>query len=216
MTLFDIILLAILLIGFLLGYKRGFFGSITKPLKIVASICLTIIISSPIINAWTRPLFTGKVQGWIYESLSESFANSSADISAEQMPTMLKLFAEMFDLNVNSSGAEATSEEVLSALAEKMAAPIGNLIAVVVTYIALFIVFMLLLTVLIALLDVVFTRGILGKINKFFGLLLGGVIAMVVACVLANVVEIFSADATSGAITQFFKNFNPFAIMMKF
>ena len=94
MIVFDILLLVVLLIGCLLGYKRGFFGSITKPLKIIASICLTIVISSPIINAWTRPLFTGKVEGWIYNSLSEAFADSSADIAAEKMPTLLKLFAE--------------------------------------------------------------------------------------------------------------------------
>lgn len=75
---------------------------------------------------------------------------------------------------------------------------------------------MLLLTLLIALLDVVFTRGILGKINKVLGLLLGGVIAMVVACVAANIINLISPEAASGAITQFFKNINPFAIMMKF
>ena len=216
MIVFDILLLVVLLIGCLLGYKRGFFGSITKPLKIIASICLTIVISSPIINAWTRPLFTGKVEGWIYNSLSEAFADSSADIAAEKMPTLLKLFAEMMDLEISAGGSELTSEEVLTALAEKMATPIGNLIAVVVTYAALFIILMLLLTVLIALLDVVFTRGVLGKINKVLGLLLGAVIATVAACIVANVIALISAEAASGVITQFFKNINPFAIMMSF
>ncbi len=216
MTVLDIVLLAILVIGFLLGYKRGFFGSITKPLKIVASICLTIVISSPIINAWTRPLFTSKIEAWIYKSLLEAYPNVTGVAAAESVPTLLRLVAELLKVDISTLGSDATTEEVLSLMASEMAIPIGNLVAVAVTYLALFIVFMLLLTLLISLLDVVFTRGILGKINKFLGLLLGGVIAMVAACVVANVVGAISADAASGAITQFFKNINPFAIVMKF
>ena len=216
MTVLDIILLVILLIGFLLGYKRGFFGSITKPLKILASVSLTIVISSPIINAWTRPLLTGKIEAWIYKSLSEAYFGASAETASEGVPAVLKLAAELMKLDLGALGSEATTEEILSLMAAQMAVPIGNLVAVAVTYLALFIVFMILLSVLIALLDVVFTKGILGKINKGLGLLLGGVIAMVVACVVANIVGAVFADAARGTITQFFKNINPFAIVMKF
>lgn len=216
MTVLDVVLLVILAIGFLLGYKRGFFGSVTKPLKIVASICLTVVISSPIINAWTRPLFTGKIEAWIYKSLLEAYPTVTGEGAAESVPTILKLAAELLKLDISALGGDATTDEVLALMAKEMAVPIGNLIAVAVTYLALFIVFMLLLSLMISLLDVIFTRGILGKVNKFLGLLLGGVIAMVAACIVANIVGAISADAARGAITQFFKNINPFAFVMKF
>ncbi|MBQ3016940.1 MAG: CvpA family protein [Clostridia bacterium] len=215
MTVLDIILLVIMLIGLLLGFKRGFFGSITKPLKLVASACLTIVISSPIINAWTRPFFVGKIDSWIYKSLVEACPDSTGEVSAEAVSSVLKFLAEIFKLDMSSVGSEATTEEVLSVISKEMATPVGNLIAVVVTYLVLFIVFMLVLSLLIKLLDAVFTTGILGKINKFLGLLLGAVISMVIACIVANIVGVFSQDAVSGAITQFFKNINPFAIVMK-
>ena len=215
MTLLDIILLIILAIGLILGFKRGFFGTITKPLKLVASICLTILISSPIINAWTRPFFVGKVEGWIYNSLLDSTADMSGEITTESMPFLLKLFANMLKIDLSGVDSAATTEEVLTAMAEQMALPVGNFIAVVVTYILLFIALMLILTLLIALLDVVFTTGWLGKVNKFFGLLLGGVIAAVIACLIANVCYKISPSFASGAITEFFKNINPFAIMMQ-
>ena len=216
MTVFDIILLVIMLLGLFVGYKRGFFGSITKPLKLILSICLTIVVSSPIINAWTRPFFTGKVSAWIYSSLLEAYSGATEGVAAEEIPSALKFMAELFNLDMSSLESGASSEEVLSLMADKMAAPIGNLIAVVVTYLALFIIFMILLKLVIWLFDSVFKKGLIGKVNKILGLLLGGVIAMVVACVVANIAGAVSADLARGAVTQFFKNINPFAIVMSF
>ena len=216
MTVFDIILLVIMLLGLFLGYKRGFFGSITKPLKLVLSICLTIVVSSPIINAWTRPYFTGKVSAWIYSSLSEAYAGAADGVATDEIPSALKFMAEIFNLDMSSLESGATSEEILSLMSDKMAAPIGNLIAVVVTYLALFIIFMILLKIVIWLFDSVFKKGLIGKVNKILGLLLGGVVAMVIACVAANIAGAVSENLASGVITQFFKNINPFAIVMKF
>ena len=215
MTLLDFILIAVVLIGGLLGYKKGFFGSITKPIKFLASISLTILISSPIINAWTRPLFVGKVSAWIEKSILEACAGGSVDISSDKMPVVLKLMAQMVNADVSSLPENATTDEIISLISNQLALPIGNLIAVIVTYLALFILLMILLTVLIALLDTVFTKGVLGKINKGLGVLLGAVVATVTACVIANIVGIFSADAVSGTVTQFFKNINPFSMIMK-
>ena len=210
----DIILLLIIAVGLVLGFKKGFFGVVTKPLKLVASICLTILISSPIINAWTRPFFAAKVENWIYNSLVESTAGLSGEMTTETMPVLLKLFVEI--LNVDLTGVEnAATESILSAIAQQMALPIGNLIAVVVTYALLFIILMLLLSVLLSLADIILTKGWIGKVNKLLGLLLGGVIASVIACIFANICYKISPTFASGAITEFFKNINPFAIVMQ-
>ena len=215
MTLLDGILIVVLLVGVLLGYKRGFFGTITKPLKVIASICLTIVIASPIINAWTRPLFVGKVETWIYDSLIESGANVTAENATESMPLALRLLAEMLNVDVAGIDTSAGTESLIRAISTAVATPIGNFIAVIVTYVLLFIVTMILLKILIALLDILFARGILGKINKIFGLLLGGVFATVIACIIANVAFKVSPAFASGPITEFFKNINPFAVIMK-
>ncbi|MBQ9070295.1 MAG: CvpA family protein [Clostridia bacterium] len=215
LTLLDGILAIVVVIGLLLGYKRGFFGTITKPLKVIASICLTVVIAAPIINAWTRPLFVGKVETWVYNSLIENSANITGENAAESMPVVLKLLAEMLKVDISGIGADATTEEILQAISTSMATPVGNLIAVVVTYAVLFIALMLILTVLIALLDVLFTKGILGRINKFLGLLLGGVIAAVLACVIANIAYKISPTFAGGPVSEFFKNLNPFAVIMK-
>ncbi len=203
MNIFDAVWIIVVVIGFLLGYKKGFFGSITKPIKIVASICLTVIVASPVINVWTRSFFVGKVETWINETLSEV-----GTATIEELPSVLQFSVELLQIDVE--GLE-TVEEMVSA----MAAPIGNFIAVIVTYVALFIVFMILLTILVSLLDIAFNKGFLGKVNRFMGLLLGGVIAAVIACILANIIGSFAPGLVGGPVSQFFKNFNPFSLVLR-
>ena len=210
----DIILLVILAIGCFLGCKKGFFGAVTKPIKFIASICLTIVIASPIINAWTRPLFVGMIEPWVYNTLLENCPDFGAELSAESLPAILRIVADILNLDLVSESASAT-ESILADIASKLAIPIGNFIAVVVTYVALFLILMLVLTILIKLLDTVFTKGWLGKVNKFLGLLLGAVIATVVASIIANIINAIAPSITDGAITQFFKNFNPFSLIMQ-
>ncbi len=215
MKVFDIIILLIMAVGVILGCKKGFFGSITKPVKLVASICLTIVISSPIINAWTRPLFVGKVEGWVYSGIMENCPDITAGTAQESLPLMFRLLAETLKLDLSNLDPAATTEDIVTLIAEQLAVPVGNFIAVVVTYAALFVVLMILLTVLVALLDAVFTTGWLGKVNRVLGLLLGAVVAAVIASILANIIGAFAPNVVSGAVSQFFKNINPFSIIMQ-
>ena len=215
MKVFDIIILVIMAIGLILGYKKGFFGSITKPIKLVASVCLTIVISSPIINVWTRPLFTEKVESWIFSAIMENCPELTATTAEKGLPLMFRLIAETLKIDLASLDPAATTEEIVALIAEQMSLPIGNLVAVVVTYVALFIILLILLTVLVALLDAVFTTGWLGKVIKVLGLLLGAVVAAVIVSVLANIIGAFAPSVVSGAISQFFKNLNPFSFLMK-
>ena len=215
MTLLDGILIVVLLVGLLLGYKKGFFGTVTKPLKFIASVCITIVVAAPILNAWTRPLFVGKVETWIYDSLVESGANITAENATESMPVALRLLAQILNVDVSGIDASSGTEGLIKAISSAVAAPIGNFVAVVITYVLLFVSIMILLKILIALLDILFARGILGKINKILGLLLGGVFATVTACIIANVAFKVSPEIAGGPITEFFKNINPFAVIMK-
>ena len=215
MKVFDFIFLAIMLIGMILGLKKGFFGSITKPIKLIASVCLTIVIATPILNAWTRPMFTEKAESWIYDSLVESCPDVEIENSIESLPTVLKILAEMSDVDLSELDPSAATEEILHAIAEDLAVPVGNLIAVLITYAALFLILLILIGILVALLDAIFTTGWLGKINKGLGLLLGAVVTTVICCVLASIVSAISDNAVSGPISQFFINFNPFSLIFK-
>ncbi len=216
MTVLDIILPILIVIGMMLGYKKGFFETVTKPLKLVFALCITIFAAAPIINTWTRPFFSGKIQGWIYSSLMESAPDITAETASDSLPTLLKLTAELFKVDLSATEGLVGAEAVINSISEKMAAPMGNLIAVIVTYVALFFVSLLLTKVLLAILNKFVKKGLLGRVNKALGLLTGGMIATIIACVISSVAYKASPDFASGAISTFIRNINPFAILMKF
>lgn len=217
MTVLDLILPIMIVIGLLLGYKKGFFATVTKPLKLVFAICITVLAAAPIINAWTRPYFTGKVENWIYSSLIENSPDITTETAADSMPTLLKLMANLFNIDF-STAADGLSgtETVISGISEKMALPVGNLIAVIVTYIALFIIAKIFTRVLLAVLNKFVKKGLLGRVNKVLGLLTGGMVATILACITSSIAYRISPEFASGAISTFIRNINPFAILMKF
>ena len=216
MTILDLILPIMIVIGLLLGYKKGFFATVTKPLKLVFAICITVLVAAPIINAWTRPFFTGKVEAWIYSSLMENCPDITTETATESMPTLLKLMANLFNIDFSATEGISETETVISGISEKMALPIGNLIAVIVTYVLLFIVAKIFTRILLAVLNKFAKKGLLGRVNKFLGFLTGGMIATILACITSSIAYKISPEFASGAISTFIRNINPFAILMKF
>ena len=216
MTVLDLLLPIIIVIGLLLGYKKGFFETVSKPLKLVFTICLTIIIAAPVIKVWTRPLFTDKVHGWIYSSLMERCPDITAETASDSLPTILKLTAEIFKIDISTSAELSSAEAIIDAVSEKMAVPLGNLIAVVVTYAVLFFVSLIFTKIMLAILNKCVKKGFLGHVNQILGLITGGMIATIVASIISSVAFKVSAEFASGQISTFIRNINPFAILMKF
>jgi len=216
MTVLDLILPIVVIIGILLGYKKGFFATITKPLKTIFAICLTILVAAPIINAWTRPYFAGKVQDWIFTSMLENCPDITGETAADSLPFLIRIFARIYDVDFGAAEEATTAEGVINAIAEEMALPIGNLVAVIVTYVALFIVSLIFTKIMLAILNKLVKKGLLGRVNKILGLVTGGMFAMIAACIISNIAYKISPEFAGGAISVFFRNINPFAFLMKF
>lgn len=216
MTVLDFILPVLVVIGLLLGYKKGFFAMVTKHLKLVFALCLTILVAAPIINAWTRPLFTGKVETWVYSSLMENCPDITAQTATDSLPSILKLTAKMFDVDFTAAEEASGAEGVIAAISKEIAIPLGNLIAVVVTYVVLFIVSLILTKIILAILNKLVKKGLLGRVNKYLGLVFGGMIAAILSCIVSSIAFKISPEFADGMISTFFRNINPFAILMKF
>ena len=216
LTILDGILALIMLIGVILGLKLGFIGFVAKPVKLIAAGALTVCVSTPILDSWTRPFFTVKVHGWIYNYLLEKCPELTGENASSALPAVLRFIANLFKVDVSSLGADATSEELISALTEALATPLGNYLAIAVTYAALFFVFTLLLSILVSIIDsAVSSVGILAFFNKVLGFIIGVALAIVLSCIVANVIGHFHDGMPGGFVYNFFKNFNPFEILAK-
>ena len=214
LTILDGVLAVIILIGVFLGYAKGFFSTITKPVKIIGAGCLTYCFANPIIDAWARPFFTEKAYGWINTALLEKAPELSVDTAGKSLPWVLRLIANIFNIDITAAGESATSEDIISAISSALAVPTGNLIAIAVTYAALFIVLLIILSVLVAIIGTVIDSGPLAVVDKILGLILGTAIAIVVCCIVANLTGNIAKDFTGGFVYEFFKNFDPFSLIL--
>ena len=206
LTILDGILALIIAVGLFLGYNRGFFETITKPLKIIAAGCLTFMLSNPIITAWTRPLFTEKAYEWIYTSIMEKLPETG--VTEEATPLLIRILAALFGIGNIEGGA------TIESFSEALAAPVGNLIATVVTYLGVFLILFIILSVLIAIIGTVVDSGPLKVVDKALGLILGLAISVVLASVVANITNWVAPSFTGGFVYNFFKDFDPFSLIL--
>ena len=146
----------------------------------------------------------------------ENCPDITAETAADSLPLLIRICAAIYDVDFGAAEEATTAEGVINAIAEEIALPIGNLIAVIVTYIALFIVSMVFTKIMLAIINRLVKKGVLGRVNKYFGLFAGGMFAMIAACIISNIAYKVSPDFAGGAISVFFRNINPFAILMKF
>ena len=216
LTVLDGILALILLVGVIVGIKLGFIGFVAKPVKLVAAGALTVCVSGPILDAWTRPWITQKVNALIYDTLIEKCPELTGETATSALPAFLRFLANIFKVDVSTLGADATSEELIRAITTALSTPLGNHIAVTVTYFALFTIFTIILSILVHVIDAaVASAGPLAFINRLLGFIIGAALAIVVSCIIANVAGHFSEGVPGGFVYTFFKNFNPFEILAR-
>lgn len=214
LTWLDGALAIVVLAGVIIGLIKGFFSVISVPAKIVGSAAITFVAANPIIDAWTRPFFVSKSYTWINDLLIEKCPDITGADASEKMPLVLKLMASMFKIDVAALGEEATTADLIGKIAEQMSLPCGNLLATVVTYLAIFIVVFLVFSIVTAIIGGFVTSGPLAVVDKALGLILGAAVSILVCCIAANIISGVSEDIQGGFVYEFFKNFDPFSLVM--
>jgi uncharacterized membrane protein required for colicin V production len=210
LTIADGVLALIVLIGVIIGLKQGFFKTVTKPLKTIIAIALTVCFALPVIDSWTGPYFTQLIEGEIFKYLTENCPEISAINAAESLPLILTLCVKIFGVQVEN----ITTDAIITELSAQIAAPTGRFVAMVITYVAMFIVFKLILSLLLAILGGVVTAGPLSVIDKLLGFVFMVAVSFVVCCIVANIISYFATDFSGGFVYEFFKNLNPLALIL--
>ena len=70
--------------------------------------------------------------------------------------------------------------------------------------------------IIIAIMNHLVKKGMIGRVNKWLGLLMGLLLSTILACIVSSIAYKISSDFADGAISTFFRTINPFAILMKF
>lgn len=218
----DIVLLSVLLLGFFLGYKRGFVKTVAKPVKLVAVWACSIKFCSAFADRLIAPLIQSTVTEKLSLFLKEKCGDLTASNVSEELPTILKIAAGIFNINVNEIAAGA-GDSLTDRLAETFTQPLVSLVSVVISFVLLLLICSVLFSLLLWILNGVFRTHTLSWLNRLLGVLFGAALALIVAWCLSMLFgyilgfKVFSSlNFEGGAIYRFFKTYHPLDLLLGF
>lgn len=222
----DALLALILLLGIGLGWRRGFIRTVAKPVKLVSALILSFNLCTPVAERWLQPMLEAPIKERMSAYLTEKCAHLTAANAAEELPTLLKLAAGLFDIDITEV-AEGAGAALIDRLVTSLATPVAHVIAIVFAFVGVYIVSQLLLTVALWLLNAIFRVGVLGVANRIVGLLFGALFAMLIAWGAVALCEFalgLGASGAPSAIEQvrggvlygFFDKYSPLDLLLSF
>lgn len=218
--LIDVILLALLGVGIFLGVKKGFIMALSKPIKICLSLFLAISLCSVVASGIIQPMIEESVTGQVAAYISE---NSSDMFEEGEVPTLIKLAADLNDIDISKENFDDT----ISSVVTKLAVPIVHFISVIIGFILVYVLSRLLLWPTFIMIDKVTSEGLIGKVNKTLGCLFGLLVATLVCWLLVCLFDFFLGLSfmentewvlgfKGGFIYRFFSSLSPVAVLLSF
>ena len=222
----DVILIAIVLIGAIVGIKKGFIKMAAKPVKFVAAIALAFAICSGVAESFITPLIEEPITTYVSEFLYDNCSNITAENAAEELPTLLKISAAIFNVDV-SDVTNGVGGDVLGVIAEHLTTPVINIVSLIISFVIIYIIASIVFSIVLALINAIFSKGVFGVLNKFLGFVFTGAVAFIASWGLAVLfefvihlpmlesVELFNGFE-GGFIYNFFNTYNPIELLLSF
>ena len=210
----DVILVSFVLIGFIIGLKRGFIRSVQAPLCFVGSLASAYMLADPVSVNLIEPMIGASLT----KQLSEYLMSNCSDPSAE-LPTLVKLAAGIVNIDLEGK----TIEQIIL----EIASPTVHVVTVIIMFIVLCFVSKLVLKLAFKILDSIFNSSILVIPNKIIGCalnaLIGAVFSWVTVFVFNFVIHLdsmsevaWAQEFVGGPVYNFFLNLSPLDLLLGF
>ena len=151
--------------------------------------------------------------------MNEELSHLTADNIDQELPTILKMSAGLFGINVKEL-AQTSPSDVVRVIVEELTKPVIHVIAVIVSFVILYFVFRLALAMIIKLLDYILKSGPLGLFNKILGFVFSGACFFIVDWIVVVVVQFVMNFAgiryDGGFVYNIFNTLNPFELLLSF
>ena len=204
--IFDILLLAVMIIGLIVGYRKGFITFFFRKLSWMGAMVLSFLFSRPIASALhLADKIAEPVRARIIEAIGPS-VESLGEMSG-RIPTVLKLLGQIFGVDLTDMADTSMQEggNFVEVFAQQASEPLSHAIAVVLVFILSFFGFWLLIWLAGKIINVVFKLPVLRQINGIAGALLGVFFYSLFLWAFCRL-AVFATGYTSGI--QFLADFN--------
>ena len=217
----EILLWAMLITGVALGIRSGFIRMAAKPVKLVLSLVLAFSLCASVAEGIVVPIIEKPITNYIYEFLIENCPELNIENVAEELPTVLKMAAGMYGIDVEEIVAQNAGRDLIAEITATLANPVISIFATVIAFVLVYFIAKLLITLALALLDLVFSDGIFGALNKILGGVSGAIISFAIAWAVAVFVEFLfhingSGLENPGLLYKFFNTYSPIELLLSF
>ncbi len=179
----DIILIALLVLAFFIGYKKGFVKSVWKITALVLTIALILILKAPAVKFLSGTNLATTINTKISESLPQG-----GGVNITQTLNLPEFLQGEVDSQITTSQGLPISDTVNSSLT--------SLFITIIACIGLFIIIRLILAAVFMIITAVTELPLIKGVNKLVGGLLGAVNILFVVYLLLAVMSLFaSADS---------------------
>jgi len=195
MILVDLIIIAIMALCILLGYKRGLIGVAFKILSFILAIVITFILYIPVSNfVINNTSIDDSLKNAIVERFSEEDITEEKIEKESSMPQVITEYIEKTTADVKNASLEIAAQNISITLVKLMVA------------ILLFILIRILLMFIKLFTNIVEKLPIIKQFNKvggiIYGFLQGSVIIFVVLAIISIISPIVNTSAVLGAINS--------------
>lgn len=225
----NVLIIAILLFGIYFGFRRGFVRLAAKPVKVFAAIAITISCCASFGEAVVKPVIDEPITGYVSEYLYENCEGLNESNVSSELPTVLKMAAGIAGVDVEevAKGAEDSGHAVIDAIAQTLADPVINIIAVAIAAVMLYFISKLLIAILFRIIDRCLKGGVVGAVNKLIGTLCGFLFSAIIIWSLVAILELvfhsplcaenpYFAEFDGSFVYGFFKNYSPIELLLSF
>lgn len=224
---FDIILVAILAAGGILGYKNGFIDTIAKPVKLVMALALAISLAGAFGSAVIEPIIGPAISHKLSDILIQEYSEITTATANESLPTLIKLAAGLCGVSIEGVASAADGVGVIEAVVDAVTAPVVDIMSTIFGFVIVYFLAKILLDVAMVFINIAVNNGIAGALNKTLGCIFTLFLAFIVCWAVTsfsdfilNIPLIASAEwveeFTGGVFYKFFRSFTPLDLLLSF
>lgn len=222
----DLVLCAIIAAGIVLGLKYGFVKMAARPVKAVASFILAFSLASTVGATVIMPMIDAPITNYLKEFLYANCSGLTADNINEELPTLLKIAAAIFNIDINQATSNAGAD-ILDAIINNLVSPVISLISTIIAFFALYILAKIAFAIVFMMINFLFKSGVFGLLNKALGVVFAGTLSIIITWGVAVLLEIVFHLPTfegnelfynfeGGFFYKFFNTYNPIELLLSF
>jgi uncharacterized membrane protein required for colicin V production len=120
-----------------MGIKRGFVKTVAKPVKIILTLIIAFSFASSFSEKTVEPRIGPSISNQVEDYILEKCGDLTPDNLDEELPTLLKISAGIFDIDIDEVMSESSAEGVVSAIIEVLVSPVVRVVSIIISFVIL-------------------------------------------------------------------------------